>query len=316
MPQISIIVPIYKVENYLHRCVDSILAQTFTDFELILVDDGSPDNCGKICDDYAKKDNRIKVIHKENGGLSSARNAGIDIAKGDYLSFVDSDDWIHPQMIELLYQGIKENNVKCSICGYKETEQQEPFEQIFQVHYELHNGMDFLISNNVNATVAWGKLYYKSLFDTIRYPLGRLHEDEFTTYKILYSAGKISFVNAHLYYYFINENGITKGTFTPQRLDAILALKEQCSFFKHNKLPNHVVYGAKHLEYNIRQQFYQAQAQGQTEICRHLKKEMRKCLFRYSKIAQFNITSNYYAYDIAFPHFMNFLSLLKRNLEI
>lgn len=101
-PKISIIVPVYEVEPYIHKCVDSILAQTFTDFELILVDDGSPDNCGEICDEYEENDSRIRVIHKENGGPSSARNAGLNIAKGDYIGFVDSDDWIETDMYEML----------------------------------------------------------------------------------------------------------------------------------------------------------------------------------------------------------------------
>ncbi len=117
MCEISIIVPVYKVEPYLRKCVDSILAQTFTDFEVILVDDGSPDNSGKICDEYASKDSRVRVIHKENGGLSSARNAGIDVARGKYLGFVDSDDYIEKDMYELLYDNIVKEQADLSICG-------------------------------------------------------------------------------------------------------------------------------------------------------------------------------------------------------
>ena len=116
-PKISIIVPVYKVEKYIHKCIDSILNQTFKDFELILVDDGSPDNCGKICDEYAKKDSRVIVIHKENGGLSSARNSGLDIARGDYIGFVDSDDYIENDMYELLYNLCEENNCDISSCS-------------------------------------------------------------------------------------------------------------------------------------------------------------------------------------------------------
>ncbi len=117
MCEISIIVPVYKVEKYLKKCVDSILAQTFSDFELILVDDGSPDNSGRICDDYAKKDARVRVVHKQNGGLSSARNAGIEVAKGKYLGFVDSDDYIAEDMYELLYKAIIKEEADLSICG-------------------------------------------------------------------------------------------------------------------------------------------------------------------------------------------------------
>ena len=126
MPAISVIVPVYKVEKYIHRCVDSILGQTFTDYELILVDDGSPDNCGAICDEYAVKDSRIVVIHQENGGLSAARNTGIDwsFANSDsrWLTFIDSDDWVHPEYLQRLLAAAVEHNVSVSICGYAQTE--------------------------------------------------------------------------------------------------------------------------------------------------------------------------------------------------
>ena len=120
---ISVIVPVYKVEEYIYRCVDSILAQSFKDFELILVDDGSPDNCGKICDEYAQKDKRITVIHKENGGLSDARNTGIDWAlkNSNWITFIDSDDWVHTDYLKNLYNAVKENNVDISVCGYVNT---------------------------------------------------------------------------------------------------------------------------------------------------------------------------------------------------
>lgn len=116
-PKISIIVPVYKAEPYLKKCIDSILNQTFKDFELILVDDGSPDRCGEICDEYALKDSRIKIIHKENGGQSSARNVGLDIAQGEYIGFVDSDDWIEPDMYKKLFKVLKNDNVDMAICN-------------------------------------------------------------------------------------------------------------------------------------------------------------------------------------------------------
>ena len=125
MPVISVIVPVYNVEKYLHRCVDSILAQTFTDFELILVDDGSPDNCGKICDEYAEKDSRIHVIHKVNGGLSDARNAGIDWAfansNSEWVTFIDSDDWVDKYYLEYLYNSILTHKTKLAVCNYEKT---------------------------------------------------------------------------------------------------------------------------------------------------------------------------------------------------
>lgn len=238
MPKISVIVPVYKVEKYIHRCVDSILNQTFTDFELILVDDGSPDNCGKICDEYAEKDNRIHVIHKENGGLSDARNVGIDWAfehsDSEWITFIDSDDWIHPRYLELLYNAVVETNSAICICGYEETTGKETTvdENIFKA--EIINTEFFYSEHIVNAVVAWGKLYKKDLFREIRYPVGKLHEDEFTTYKVLFQYNSIAYVSQPLYFYFINSEGITKSEWSPKRLDALDAYEEQLLFFSAN----------------------------------------------------------------------------------
>lgn len=136
MPQISVIVPVYNVEKYLHRCVDSILTQTFSDFELILVDDGSPDNCGKICDEYVQKDKRIKVVHKKNGGLSSARNAGMKVATGEYILFCDSDDFVHPQWCEFMLSAIEEHKNSFIVCGYKKTSNDCVDSQMYQLSYK------------------------------------------------------------------------------------------------------------------------------------------------------------------------------------
>ncbi|MBQ7751480.1 MAG: glycosyltransferase family 2 protein [Clostridia bacterium] len=236
MCKISVIVPVYNVEPYLRRCVDSILNQTFSDFECILVDDGSPDGCPAICDEYAEKDSRVKVIHKKNGGLSDARNVGLDKANGKYVSFIDSDDWIHPQMLEILYKGLMDNNVLISVCEYKEVEHQEPYTAITEPIFETRYGMDFFITNHITAVIACSKLYDKSLFDDIRYPYGKLHEDEFVTYKLLYKAETVAYTNKPLYFYFQNENGITKSAYTIKRLDALEAMEERDQFLKQHKL--------------------------------------------------------------------------------
>ena len=240
MPQISVIVPVYNVEQYLKRCVDSILEQTFTDFELILVDDGSPDNCGAICDEYAQKDSRIHVIHQKNGGLSAARNAGIDwvFANSDsqWLTFVDSDDWIHPQMMEILLDMVQSSGKKISVCGYQETAEMAFLEEVPKPVSALWAPEDFFVECNTNAVIACGKLYHRSCFDMIRYPLGKIHEDEFTTYLLLFEQQQITVTDASLYYYFQNTAGITKSRWSPKRLDAWQAYDEQISFFK--KLDN------------------------------------------------------------------------------
>ena len=235
---ISVIVPVYKVEKYIHRCIDSILAQTFTDFELILVDDGSPDNCGAICDEYAAKDARIHVIHQENGGLSAARNAGIDWAfansDSQWLTFIDSDDWVHLQYLQRLLVAAEDHGVDLSVCGYAETQGEEPIIEDQDLVVAVWNPEDFYVQHNVNAIVAWGKLYRKECFAGIRYPVGRLHEDEFTTHKLLFACDKIAVIPEPLYAYYQNPEGITKSQWTEKRLDAVDAKIAQGKFFKGN----------------------------------------------------------------------------------
>ena len=242
MPVISVIVPVYNVEQYLHRCVDSILNQTFTDFELILVDDGSPDNCGAICDEYAEKDNRITVIHQKNGGLSAARNAGIDwsFANSDsqWLTFIDSDDWVHPQYLEILYNAVCDNNAKVSCCAFESVKEETPFENIAVPNIEIVDTKKFYLENNVNFTVAWGKLYHKSCFSNLRYPVGKIHEDEFTTYKILFEFEDIIFIDEKIYCYFQNPNGIMSSQFSIKRYDVIEALEERNDYFKDREWGN------------------------------------------------------------------------------
>lgn len=238
MPLISVIVPVYKVEKYLNRCVDSILAQTFTDFELILVDDGSPDNCPAICDEYAKQDGRIRVIYKENGGLSDARNAGIDLCFADsdseYLMFVDSDDWIHPKMLETLYNALKECNTSVSMCRLVKTEGEEP--EIAEISAPDKMKTEDAYVNESFAMVAVAKLYKKESFKEIRYPVGKLHEDEFTTYRVLFQYSETAVVQSEMYYYYTNPDGIINSEWSVKRLDVLEAFEEQIKFFKANGL--------------------------------------------------------------------------------
>lgn len=164
MAAISIIVPVYKVEPYLRRCVDSILVQTFADFELILVDDGSPDNCPAICDEYAAKDSRVRVIHQENSGVSAARNAGLDALSPDseWITFVDSDDWVNEEYLERLYDAVREHHTEVSVCGYVQTKGEEPDLAETDMTPQLWTPEDFFVEHQVNATVPWGKLYQKN----------------------------------------------------------------------------------------------------------------------------------------------------------
>ena len=203
---ISIIVPVYNVEKYLKRCIESITNQTYKNIEIILVDDGSTDNSSKICDEYKNKDKRIKVIHKTNGGISSARNRGLDIAKGDYIGFVDSDDYISPNMYEILYKELINNKVDISSCDsiiFKDNDIQ--FKKIESYKKYIMNkleAIETLIRNNNNVNPsAWNKLYKKKLFKNVRYPEGYVYEDILTTYLVIEKSNKLIHIKYPLYAY-------------------------------------------------------------------------------------------------------------------
>lgn len=236
MAQICVIVPVYNVEAYLHRCVDSVLGQTHQEFQLVLVDDGSPDNCGRICDDYARKDPRIHVIHQKNAGLSAARNAALDWmyenCSSQWLTFLDSDDWLHPEFLERLLAAAEERSVLVSICGYAETTGEDPRIQTQELEVQHWSPGEFYRQKSTNATIACGKLYHRNCFETLRYPLGKIHEDEFITYQTLFMHQQIAYIPAPLYAYYINPAGITKKPWTAKRLDAWQAYEEQIAFFQ------------------------------------------------------------------------------------
>ena len=241
MPKISIIVPVYNVEEYIHRCIDSILAQTFTDFELILVNDGSPDQCGKICDEYAENDSRIKVIHKKNGGLSDARNAGLEIAQGEYIGFVDSDDFIESDMYEKLYNACIDNDVCLSMCARYDVYQNKKT-SLFTLDAEELWTSDlaigkFLMWDTIDSS-ACDKLIKRSLFNNIRFPIGRYNEDIYIIPRIIHHSGKIVHIGEPKYNYFHRLDSITTETYSDKKLD----LLEACDILKnliYKYYPNH-----------------------------------------------------------------------------
>lgn len=228
MAKVSIIVPIYNVEKYLPKCIDSILNQTFKDFELLLVDDGSTDTCGKICDEYEKKDNRIKVIHKKNGGLSDARNKGIDASNSEFISFIDSDDYIAEDMYEILYNNLEKENADISICGYYRCLNGKMVPKFKKEEYFVVNNKEALrlvLEDKKISVEACTKIYRKSLFDNVRYPVGKLSEDAFTTPTILSKANIVVGTTAPKYYYIIREDSITNSVFKKNDLNVIEAYK-------------------------------------------------------------------------------------------
>lgn len=239
---ISVIVPVYGVEKYLDRCVESVLNQTYKNFELLLVDDGSLDNCPRMCDEWAKKDERIKVFHKSNGGLSSARNYGLDRAKGDYIAFVDSDDFVHPDYLNLLYSAIMQANADIAICDFKRFTQESEIkvekEEIREIS-EYDNYAIFKVDKNfpngvydLKKEVLWNKLYKKELFSEIKFPEGEIHEDTATYYKFLYLSRKTVYINNALYFYYDNPVGTMGKLFTEKRLNEFFFFFEQADFFE------------------------------------------------------------------------------------
>lgn len=242
---ISVIVPIYNVEQYLSRCVDSIIGQTYSDIEIILVNDGSPDRCGQICDEYAAKDLRIKVVHKENGGLSDARNAGLEIAEGEYVTFIDSDDFVAPNMLEYLLSKIEQYDASIAQCSFTRltenasviTTSTAPEKDVVLTGLEA---MESCLAEHCHVKVnTWAKLYRRDLFvaNDIRFPVGRIHEDNFTTYKLCYFAKKVVCSSNCLYFYLIREDSIMEKPFSLERLDAVKAAKEAVDFVKNHNVP-------------------------------------------------------------------------------
>ena len=234
MPLVSVIVPVYKVEHYIRQCIDSILKQTYRNLEIILVDDGSPDSCGSICGEYAEKDKRIKVYHKENGGLSDARNYGVARAKGEYLGFVDSDDWIEPDMYELLVNVAEKNNADIVTCG------------IFNQHPNLtvaasdvEKAFDHepvaLLKDMINGKIAfyaWNKLYRKTCFSDISFPRGHVFEDIATMHKLFMKASTVVCISKPLYHYRVNRKDSINDTYSMDNLtDYWLAHKARYDYF-------------------------------------------------------------------------------------
>ena len=312
MPMISVIVPVYKVEPYICRCVDSILNQTDGDFELILVDDGSPDNCGRICDEYAEKDSRIHVIHQPNGGLSAARNAGIDwvFANSDsqWITFVDSDDWIHSRYLEYLLHAANVHQCQISAChafctGGEAIPEPGCYDVVCASADDYYCGA---LSANVGST-AWCKLYAKELFETLRYPVGKLHEDEFTTYKAVYAAGKVAVVPAAMYAYYQNPEGIIRSKWNPRRMDAIQALEEQMAFAEETgnaclKAYSFDVYTWFLLEnlHQIRKQ--ECMTEDILQCRKDLQKRLRSVLHKGANRKKYPLNGgNLWAYEEAYP---------------
>ncbi len=241
---ISVIVPVYKVEAYLDRCVQSIVDQSYRNLEIILVDDGSPDKCPEMCDAWADKDPRIRVIHKDNGGLSDARNAGMTAATGEYISFVDSDDWIAPEMLEKLFEAMERDDSDIAACTVKMVWEDESPSMLLTVkENRILNPLEAekaLLEETFLKQPVWYKLYRRNVAEGLLFPLGKYHEDVFWSYLAVGRACRVSVIDYIGYFYFQRRGSIMGEGYSLKRLDAIKAKTEQVEYYSkcHSELEN------------------------------------------------------------------------------
>lgn len=246
MAKLTIIIPVYQVRSYLDRCLNSVLSQSFKNYDIILVDDGSTDGSQDICDKYAEQYNNITVIHKSNGGLSSARNVGIEAATSKYIMFVDSDDMIHSKTAEIQISLLEHNDADACICSFQRFTNEKDIDIFCDTDHKNNSIISGLEAEecffNRETTAIFvsscGKVFKRSLFNSIRFPEGRLFEDEYITYRIYYKCSKIALLGDALYYYYDNENGITRNLNSNKRFDEYDAQEERIIFFANNNCVN------------------------------------------------------------------------------
>ena len=294
-PIISIIVPVYNVEHYLRQCVDSILVQTFRDFELILVDDGSPDACPAICDEYAATDKRVHVIHQQNGGLSAARNTALDWmfanSQTKYVTFIDSDDWVSENYIEVMIEGARLGfKIVCVECDHVSDGEECFPDEIHVVSYSEASPEEYWVHLGRHCTTAWGKLFERSFYQELRFPLGKIHEDEFTTHFAIFAAQKVVYVPAPLYHYRQRNGSITRSGWTESELDFIDAVQGQIPFFTN--------IGAKSAKRRSERVLLGLYGKA-IRLGRHF--EFREPLRRLLKELEWPILSNKHLYCLAYP---------------
>ncbi len=237
---VSVVIPVYKVEDYLDRCVQSIVSQTYENLEIILVDDGSPDSCPEKCDRWMGKDSRIQVIHKQNGGLSDARNCGIQLASGEFICFVDSDDYVFATMIEDMVAEAEKENVKlvlCNLIPVNESGEREYAKEQSPIKDEILTAQEVFprLYQKLNwyYIVAWNKLYHRDLFETIKFPIGKIHEDEYIISQILWAAGKVACISKEEYIYSYKRQGAITAGKQKERYSFIFeAMYERCLFYR------------------------------------------------------------------------------------
>lgn len=277
MDLISVIVPVYNVEAYLDKCISSIVNQTYRNLEIILVDDGSPDNCPAMCDAWKEKDSRIVVLHKENGGLSDARNAGMGTAHGEFISFIDGDDWIEPRFFEVLQHELEAQNADVAAVQYRlcwegdACERQNVYEHV--TVYDRQTAMRLLIQNQIKQVV-WNKLYRSAQIRDISFEKGKVHEDEFWTYQVIGRIERFAAIDYIGYDYFQRAGSIMGAGYSPKRLDAVEAKTRRQAYLTEH-MPELAPEGARDLLFTC---LYHGQ-----QVCKALRGAEKKQAMRFLK---------------------------------
>lgn len=311
MPKISVIVPVYNVEKYLKRCIESIVNQTFTDFELILVDDGSLDKSGDICDEYADKDARIKVVHQENKGTGAARNVGIDLAldESDWICFVDGDDWLHLQFLEIMLALLYDTGCKVAACPYDKVS--TPFyESAFykeMIGFHRIESEDFFVNNKALTSSSCAKIFHSTVFESIRFPNEIYGEDAFIVFRILFKYSHVAYVELPLYYYFQNENSIMHTKWNPRKAFALKAFNEQVNFFKDSQYSQAYQKSLEAYAHSLYENIIESQkVPNYKNETSQMKKELKRFLRENKKNQAFSVHKVAMYYEVLYPFEMLF----------
>lgn len=319
MGEIGVIVPVYNVEKYLDKCINSILCQTYDNFELILVDDGSTDKSGIICDLYAENDCRIHVIHQKNGGVSVARNTGIEYVSKKtsckWICFVDSDDFIDRQFLEILFAISSKDKTDLVMCDYTTKMDEMLLKKC--VDSQILNPEDAYVSFPRVTNNIWAKLYKIDLFKNHRFPVGKIMEDAHTFYKVLFDAKKVSVTNIPLYFYTINPNGIYNSKWKPERIESIVATQNQVQFMKDNHYDKalHTASYVYMLTIFKELKYLKETNSEMKKYEKLLRKKLRKAIRDYRKITGKSLESETWYYDYAYPFFSMLYWAMKSQIE-
>lgn len=325
MAIVCVVVPVYNVKEYLRRCLDSILNQSFSNFEVLLVDDGSSDGSEKICDEYACREPRFKVIHQSNQGVSSARNAGLDWAINHstcrWIAFVDSDDWVHPDYLRFLFEATEKSGAQISMCAYIETEKsvQEYKKEKMALSLITPTEAYTCFGQKISA-YPWGRLYHRDCFSKVRYPVGRIYEDIAVTYRLLFMFPQVAMVHNVLYFYYFNKNSIVHRKWDLTKLDALTAFEEQLVFFKQEDRADLEAIVAKgyldSLSWNYRHLMNSDYQESVKEHYKKLLKEKMRCAVReYREILNISFIKDTVYYEVLFPQLVNLYWVLKEKLR-